>query len=66
MTSYLSQAARVSPLTSVTAVCVFGVEAVQQVDGAGGSAAVILLVVPRAHAVLVQLALAVTQVPGQP
>lgn len=66
MTSYLSNAACVSPLTSVTAVCVFRVQAVQQVDGAGGSAAVILLVVSRAHTVLVQLALTVTQVPGQP
>lgn len=66
MTSYLSNAACVSQLTSVTGVCVFRVEAVQQVDGAGWSAAVILLMVPRAHTVLVQLALTVPQMPGQP
>lgn len=55
-----------SRLTSVTGVCVFGVEAVQQVDGAGRSAALVLLVVSRAHTVLVQLALTVPQMPGQP
>lgn len=55
-----------SELTSVTGVCVFRVEAVQQVDGAGRSAAVVLLVVSRAHTVLVQLALTVPQMPGQP
>lgn len=56
----------VSWLTSVTAVCVFRVEAVQQVDGAGRSASVVLLVVSRAHTILVQLALTVPQMPGQP
>lgn len=45
MTSYLLEAACVSRLTSVTGVCVFRVEAVQQVDGGGRSAAVVLLVV---------------------
>lgn len=59
--------ARVCLLTSVTGVCVFRVERVQQVDGAGGPGftAVLLLMVRRAQAVLVQLALAVPQMPGQ-
>lgn len=56
----------VCQFTSVTSVCVFRVEAIQQVDGAGRSAAVVLLVVPRAHTVLVQLALSMPQMPGQP
>lgn len=53
--------------TFVGGVRVLGVERVQQVDGAGGPglAALLLLMVPRAEAVLVQLALAVPQVPGQ-
>lgn len=70
MTSYLKLfiggCVCVSRLTSVTGVCVFRVEGVQQVDGAGRSAAVVLLVVSRAHTVLVQLALTVPQMPGQP
>lgn len=54
-------------LTSVVGVCAVGVERVQQVDGGGGPAfaAVVLLMVRRAQAVLIQLALAVPQMPGQ-
>lgn len=53
--------------TFVAGVRVFGVERVQQVDGAGGSglAVFLLLMVPRAEAVFVQLALAMPQMPGQ-
>lgn len=54
-------------LTFVAGVCVLRVECVQQVNGAGGPAlaAVLLLMVGRAQAVLIQLALAVPQMPGQ-
>lgn len=54
-------------LTSVTAVCVFRVERVKQVNRASrsGFAEVLLLMICRAQAVLIQLALAVPQMPGQ-
>lgn len=58
---------RVRSSTFVAGVRVLRVERVQQVDRAGGSglAVLLLLMVRRAEAVLVQLALTVSQMPGQ-